>query len=387
MSNGLAVAQGIVLLGYRITSVTDHPFCTGALWTAARWHHARRLSLSFRGATKKEVAYAFMAVQPCANELMQLHLEWFLNWHDRDDRDNLTGLLLLTWLAAQAEGLRSLSLYFSSFPVLPSLPNLRHLILHLEFADFVASMRVLPLFKSLQTLWLGTDLETQQPDLDLTSCRHLCHVSLSGVVPCKVLLPPGAALHITMHYCWSATDAVWISALPQLRTFRWERGPCLHALPEILTVSSALAYVILDMITIGCEDEPLPLSKFSMPLTSVCISCRDAWVHLQGGTWKHLCITTVNTLHLSSTLCSLLHCPDFYIEHSNEYFTLEEAASALAPSIGFQALRDGRECLWKGLRQFQDLGMSSRKFACTCGACVKCLVKSGKWLDHGDNRI
>jgi hypothetical protein len=148
VSSGLAVAQGIVLLGYRITSVTDHPFCVGALWTAARWHHTCCLSLSFRGATKKEVAYAFMAVQPCANEVMQLHLEWFLNWHDRDDRDNLTGLLLLTWLAAQAEGLRSLSLYFSSLPVLPSLPNLQHLILHLEFADFVASMRVLPLFKS-----------------------------------------------------------------------------------------------------------------------------------------------------------------------------------------------------------------------------------------------
>ena len=100
-----------------------------------------------------------------------------------------------------------------------------------------------------------------------------------------------------------------------------------------------------------------------------------------------MCISTVNTLHLSSTLCSLLHCPDFYLEYSNNYCTLEEAASALAPSIGFQALPDERECLWKGPRQSQDLGMSSNKFACMCGACVKCLVKSGKWLDHGDNRI
>lgn len=340
----------------------------------SRWRHARSLSLSLRGTVKEGIAQALMTAQPCANEVTQLQLEWIPEW---DEAEDLTGLVLLTWLAAHAEGLRSLSLSFSQLPAMPALPHLQHLVVEHAMPDFAAVIRVLPLLTSLQTLCLaynGSCNDAEQADVDLSSLIHLRSVSLMGLMPSTLALPPTTELHVTTRQDWNS-HPVWLSVLPMLRTITMAGIERLNKLPQILSLPSSLTTVLLSAGQVGYVNHPLRLGKLPDNVKYISITCRKAWYDLRGGTWEHLSIMAEETLEGACPLKTLLKCPDFYLEYSLDHQNEGCTFCAEHPSIWAQWLPHARACIWKGQGQSQHSAFHQR--ACTCGACMKCLAKSG----------
>ena len=347
---------------------------------AARWRKARHLFLCLWGEGKVEDAYAMMAAQSCAKEVTQLQLEWIT---DRmDSMMDTTGLALLTWLTAHAAHLCSLRLRFERLPTMPSLPHLQHLILEpAKSCSIRPLMHVLPLFTSVQTLCLGNSFswrgDEKLPDMDLSSLRHLRSVNLTGAVPSALSLPPDAELHVSAR--WSLCDPVWLSVLPQLRTFRCEWGGNLEELPQLLRVPSGLTLVALSMTDLGSSKHPLRLCHLCADLI-IDICCRHAWVDLRGGMWKDLSIFATKSLQLASPLPTLLQCPQFSFCHPCEHERRKMPACVVPPSI-WQYWPGGRRTYL--MKHVKGQQIYSQVQTCTCRACMRCLVGSGAMPRHG----
>lgn len=352
---------------------------------AARWHRAHNLCLNLAGSPlRQEIALAIMSAQPSPGALTQLQLEW-ADSAASDDPDAAIGLMLLTWLAAHAHGLRSLCLSVFQLPALPPLPNLRHLILNHASPHLAAAARDISCLTALQTLCISTvswSDEAQELELALGGLRQLRQVKLEGILPALLELPLDAALHVTVFDEWSAEHPVWQSVLPNMRTFKWDDDTwSLSRLPGVLQAPSGLTRVLLRMHAFGSSQRPLRLRAAGSPAASICLACRDAWVDLDGTTWRHVCITADRVV-LSGTQSCPECCPDFYLE----YFALEESPSeplVVVPkrlgcwgaTCSRTPICGGRERLWKGTNECLHVGFDY--LACTCGACIECLVRSG----------
>ena len=377
---------------------------------AKRWRHTRDLSLDvskWKSSARWELAHAVMAAHPSPTELTQLQLEWFETQQNEDEdseeeenlaedanEENLgphsaTGLLLLTWLAAHARGIQMLYLRMCSLHSLPTLLNLRHLVLDCAELKVPRNFPLdLALMKELQTLYIRAgsqeyeEDEGELPDLSvLASLKHLRRLRLDGLVPHSLSLPPEAELHVLVYSHWSARHPVWHSVLPMLRSFAWNawhlRDHRLQRkIPVVLKTPNSLTSVFLRMRKIGTGQKPLHIKPLSLSSARIFISCEDACVDLWGGSWRHLCIIAELTLVLSSSQSSkrcFLSSPDFYFEYS----VLEGATSrAIEACNGHQGLSGGRQCLWKGAAPDQPVA-----FECACGACMGCLVKSKEVKD------
>jgi hypothetical protein len=312
-----------------------------------------------------------MSAQSGPKELKQLRLV-----SGCQEASDLWSSVLLSWLAACAQGLCTLSLDMCKLRALPPLPGLKHLILDQDCMDLPALVRNLPILTGLQTLWLGfssLEQDNGHVELALDSLCQLRHVHLNGMVPSKLLLPPDATLHVTVYSAWAAHHPVWHSVLQTLRNFVWEESHSdLVEVPEVLRQPSSLINVTLNMRRLGSNwSQPLHVHKVFSPSVSVHITCQDAWVDVWGGTWRLLSMVVANRLVLSNSHSTPVQCSDFRFE----YTLLEGACASAVTACGKrQVLSNGRECLSMGLGQCLPLDSVLR----TCGACESCLKESGE---------
>ncbi len=352
---------------------------TGALWMARRTYYTQNLCLELLAAARREHAYAIMATQFNASELLQVNFQWGDNESNESDEDAVTGAMLLTWLAARTSRLRSLDLWVFELPALPPLPALRHLILMHESGHLDAVVRVLPLLLGLQTLYIFhiTDDAEAEWELPLAGLHHLRQVKFDGFLPSELTLSPKAALHVDVSSpWWDMSHPVWRTVLSNLRTFDWVADfMSMDDLPEILKVPNGLTDVRLRMGKVGSSQSPCSLRAAFAQSTYLFIDCHDAWVDVQGGTWRHVEIFALNRMGVSGLHGS--SCSDFYLEYA---LLVGESSQARQASGGCEWVSSGRECLWKGPRECRHPPF--RNHACKCGACLQCLTKTGEWSNN-----
>jgi hypothetical protein len=246
---------------------------------------------------KWELAHALMAAQPSAVELKWLQLIWDGpvedDGEDSEDSEALsqeedagTSCLLLTLLAAHAKGLQSLYLEITTLHAMAPMSNLRHLMLY--YLSTSPDLSCLAHMPALQTLFMSSIIIAEQPDLSsLASLCHLREVKLDCVIPSRIALPPGAALHVAVYTDMHAQKPVWHTVLPILRSLlwnKWEEQVFLYKeLPQMLKVASGLTEIYLKMRRVGSTQQPLRLSELCAASAKVFISCENAWVDLWGG--------------------------------------------------------------------------------------------------------
>lgn len=198
-------------------------------------------------------------------------------------------------------------------------------------------------------------------------------MNLIGLVPSRLTLPPGAALHVTVTHWEAAHDSVWDRVLPMLRSFTWDDPDGdMREMPDLVERAGNLTNIELNLQCIGDDRRPLQVFQVFQPNVKVSIRCWVACMDLWGGTWRHMSLVT-NHLFLDSWQHPRLeYCSDFYLEYSSLEGSQSSTARACSKS---KKLCNGRKCLVKGANLY------SEDPRCICGACLSCLMESGKIVD------
>ncbi len=341
------------------------------------------MGLSFEDADRRKFAQVLMAAQPSATELRQLAVRWRRKqWGGGGgDADAMTAVMFLTWLIAHAKNLRVLHLSIYMVMPLPPMPQLRHFIMFHHTLNYTATLQDLSLLANLQTLMLG-NVACRDVDAEvlLAGMCHLRHVHLDGVVPSRLELPHQASLHVTLYEVLDLYHPVWVTVLPMLRTVRCSSEDDLLQLPDFLNAPSGLTHALFDVNNAGSSEKPLRLREAFMSSVVVHISCHDAHVDVWGGRWKHLCINATNDLVDCGADEKLVpfFCPDFYLEYSMDSARARSLCTYpwLAMYGYAQLFNPHKACMWKGPRNSQPVSFDDH--ACSCGACIECLQRSGE---------
>ncbi len=125
-------------------------------------------------------------------------------------------------------------------------------------------------------------------------------MNLIGLVPSRLTLPPGAALHVTVTHWEAAHDSVWDRVLPMLRSFTWDDPDGdMREMPDLVERAGNLTNIELNLQCIGDDRRPLQVFQVFQPNVKVSIRCWVACMDLWGGTWRHMSLVT-NHLFLTA---------------------------------------------------------------------------------------
>lgn len=295
----------------------------------------------------------------------------------------------LPWLLTHAPGIRVLAANVGATPWFPPLTELTHLVLEFPSLEVGNLCSALPGATALQTVslsFLGEDKCYWSPTLNpliLDSLPHLETLVLRNIRPRKLEISASCCLHLLDYHSLDMADRLWAGLLSNIRSI----GVTLET-PYVTNIDRLMSACLeplqkLCKVTIKLEPE------WRYLLTPLCM---EAFSHLQRvavtGTCMHICIP----LEVSWQEASFDATEDLTLD----FRSIEAFVSAVprfsASASNFTKSRRARLCAVLDRRRISwgcQKGMSAiYKFwypaengparPCGCGACLDCLVASGK---------
>ena len=220
---------------------------------------------------------------------------------------------LVEQLAACRPRLQALGCCARDLNTFPLFPNLKHLMLDLQFTPLHNGLGSLTTLKSLETLHLNGYIQRQQrsepspafdcPPIQLSSLSRLLRLALEDIRPEGISVSSRCAVHVTLSESYIGSHPVWSAiCIDELRSISWFCASSdvligtLQDIPRALREASCLDVDVRLIKQWSCGKLPSALARVRRLIIisehmMLCVPAKVQWQSMYLSGWDHLEVT------------------------------------------------------------------------------------------------